>query len=182
MTKLNRSPPRPQPKHFQLSRAGVTVNEGVFSPWNGHSPLYDAPALRSCTVSPIRSTRLIFCLISAAAPTDVGVTSDCASRLQETAVHGEVRLVPDTRMALSRLDKASGRQILPLDKGLDKPRRGTGAARLNRSLSALRRLVRCRMMRAYRTFDTSRMTSMRTRLNSSKPCRQSALPSARSEQ
>jgi hypothetical protein len=53
----------------------VTVKDGVFSPWNGHRPLYEAPALRSCTVSPIRSTRLIFCLISAAAPTDVAPTS-----------------------------------------------------------------------------------------------------------
>lgn len=39
MTKLKTSPPLPQPKHFQESRPGVTVNEGVFSPWNGHSPL-----------------------------------------------------------------------------------------------------------------------------------------------
>ena len=76
MTKLKTSPPRPQPKHFQLSRDGVTVKDAVFSPWNGHSPLNEVPALRSCTVSPIRSTRLTFCLISAAAPTDVGVPPD----------------------------------------------------------------------------------------------------------
>jgi hypothetical protein len=47
MTKLKMSPPRPQPKHFHVSRAGVTVKDGVFSLWNGHRPLYDAPALRS---------------------------------------------------------------------------------------------------------------------------------------
>jgi len=47
MTKLKTSPPRPQPKHFHDSRDGVTVNDGVFSPWNGQSPLYEAPALRS---------------------------------------------------------------------------------------------------------------------------------------
>ena len=39
ITKLKTSPPSPQPKHFQDSRTGVTTNEGVFSPWNGHSPL-----------------------------------------------------------------------------------------------------------------------------------------------
>jgi hypothetical protein len=32
MTKLKTSPPRPQPKHFQDSRDGVTVKDGVFSP------------------------------------------------------------------------------------------------------------------------------------------------------
>jgi hypothetical protein len=46
MTKLKMSPPRPQPKHFHVSRAGVTVNEGVFSLWNGQRPLKLAPALR----------------------------------------------------------------------------------------------------------------------------------------
>jgi hypothetical protein len=29
---LKTSPPRPQPKHFQDSRDGVTVKDGVFSP------------------------------------------------------------------------------------------------------------------------------------------------------
>jgi len=71
MTKLKMSPPRPQPKHFQLSRAGVTVNDGVFSPWNGHRPLKLAPALRSWTLSPISSARSTFPLTSAATPTDV---------------------------------------------------------------------------------------------------------------
>jgi hypothetical protein len=76
--------------------------------------------LRSCTVSPIRSTRLIFCLISAAAPTDVGKTSDqrlFSRRRSLTTACGI--LAPDTRIALSRLDKAQTR-ILPLDKVLDK--------------------------------------------------------------
>jgi hypothetical protein len=73
MTKLKRSPPLPQPKHFQVSRAGVTVNDAVFSPWNGHRPLYEAPAFFSWTLSPMSSTRSSFCLISAATPTDVVV-------------------------------------------------------------------------------------------------------------
>ena len=47
MTNENMSPPRPQPKHFQDSRAGVTVNDGVFSPWNGHRPLKVVPAFFS---------------------------------------------------------------------------------------------------------------------------------------
>ena len=45
MTKLKTSPPRPQPKHFQLSRAGVTTKLGVFSPWNGQRPLNVVPGL-----------------------------------------------------------------------------------------------------------------------------------------
>jgi hypothetical protein len=47
MTKLKTSPPSPQPKHFQESRLGVTVNDGVFSPWNGHRPLKVVPAFFS---------------------------------------------------------------------------------------------------------------------------------------
>ena len=39
MTKLKMSPPSPQPKHFQVSRPGVTTNEGDFSPWKGQRPL-----------------------------------------------------------------------------------------------------------------------------------------------
>jgi len=39
MTKEKTSPPSPHPKHFHDSRLGVTVNDGVFSPWNGHRPL-----------------------------------------------------------------------------------------------------------------------------------------------
>ena len=44
MTKLKMSPPRPQPKHFHVSRDGVTVKDGVFSPWNGQRPLKVVPA------------------------------------------------------------------------------------------------------------------------------------------
>ncbi len=47
ITKLKMSPPSPQPKHFQESRAGVTVKDGVFSPWNGQSPLNVEPAFFS---------------------------------------------------------------------------------------------------------------------------------------
>ena len=39
MTKLKMSPPSPHPKHFQVSRPGVTTKQGVFSPWNGQRPL-----------------------------------------------------------------------------------------------------------------------------------------------
>src|SRR5262245_56035101 len=63
------SPPSPQPKHFQESRAGVTVNDGVFSPCNGHRPLYVVPAFFSWTVSPTTSTTLSLLLTSAATPT-----------------------------------------------------------------------------------------------------------------
>src|SRR5262245_8845433 len=63
------SPPSPQPKHFQESRPGVTVNDGVFSPWNRHRPLYVVPAFFSWTVSPTTSTTLSLLLTSAATPT-----------------------------------------------------------------------------------------------------------------
>src|SRR6476469_4679466 len=70
ITKLKTSPPSPQPKHFHESRAGVTVNEGVFSPWKGQRPLYVEPAFFSWTVSPTTSTTLSLLLTSAATPTD----------------------------------------------------------------------------------------------------------------
>ena len=70
MTKLKMSPPRPQPKHCQRSRVGVTVNEGVFSPWNGQRPLNVVPAFLSWTVSPMSSTMSSFSLMVAATPID----------------------------------------------------------------------------------------------------------------
>ena len=32
------SPPTPQPKQWKKPRSRLTLNEGVFSPWNGHRP------------------------------------------------------------------------------------------------------------------------------------------------
>ena len=68
--KLKMSPPRPQPKHFHVSRVGVTVNEGVFSPWKGQRPLKVVPAFLSGTVSPMNSTMSSFSLMVAATLTD----------------------------------------------------------------------------------------------------------------
>src|SRR6516165_4097452 len=50
------SPPSAQEKQYHRPRAGVTLNEGVFSSWKGHRPLSDPPpALRSWRYSPITS-------------------------------------------------------------------------------------------------------------------------------
>jgi hypothetical protein len=38
MMKLTALPPLPQPKQWQVPRAGDTMNEGVFSLWKGHKP------------------------------------------------------------------------------------------------------------------------------------------------
>src|ERR1700733_7930532 len=55
-TNLMTSPPSEQEKQYQRPRLGVTLNEGVFSSWNGHSPLSASPpALRSCRYSPTTS-------------------------------------------------------------------------------------------------------------------------------
>ena len=45
ITNVKMSPPLPQPKQCHVSRAGVTTKTGVFSPWNGHSPLRVVPGL-----------------------------------------------------------------------------------------------------------------------------------------
>ena len=47
----------------------MTVKDGVFSPWNGHSPLNVEPAFFSWTVSPTTSTTLSLFFTSAATPT-----------------------------------------------------------------------------------------------------------------
>src|SRR5262245_16049165 len=53
---LMASPPAPQPWQKYTFRAGDTVNDGVFSSWNGHRPLrLPPPAERSVTVSLITS-------------------------------------------------------------------------------------------------------------------------------
>jgi hypothetical protein len=48
---LNTSPPTPQPKQWKTAGSERTLNDGVFSPWNGHSPFQEVPALRSATCS-----------------------------------------------------------------------------------------------------------------------------------
>src|SRR5215472_3705883 len=55
-TNLMTSPPSAQEKQYHRPRAGVTLKDGVFSSWNGHSPLSEPPpALRSWRYSPITS-------------------------------------------------------------------------------------------------------------------------------
>jgi hypothetical protein len=71
MRKVKMSPPSPQPKQCQLSRSGLTTNDGVFSAWNGQSPLYAEPARLSGTVSPTTSTTDSLDLISAGMPEGV---------------------------------------------------------------------------------------------------------------
>src|SRR5512142_1760372 len=57
MTNLMASPPAPQPWQKYAPRAGDTVNEAVFSSWNGHRPLrLPPPADLRVTCSEITST------------------------------------------------------------------------------------------------------------------------------
>jgi hypothetical protein len=51
MMKFTALPPFPQPKHLKIPLAGETVNEGVFSLWNGHSPSWFTPRRLSVTNS-----------------------------------------------------------------------------------------------------------------------------------
>ncbi|OPZ89733.1 MAG: hypothetical protein BWY73_01448 [candidate division TA06 bacterium ADurb.Bin417] len=39
ITKEMESPPAPQPKQWKMPFSGVTMKEGVFSPWNGQIAL-----------------------------------------------------------------------------------------------------------------------------------------------
>ena len=60
---------QPAAKDLQPLAHGVTTNDGVFSPWKGHSPLNIVPAFFSVTVSPTTSTIDSLPLTSAATPT-----------------------------------------------------------------------------------------------------------------
>src|SRR6188768_2316839 len=88
------SPPRPHPKQCQVSRCGVTTNDGVFSPWKGQRPLYVVPAFFRLTVSPTTSTTESLFFTSAATPT-------AKRRL----------LVLDMTVGLSSLDKPCGDEV-----------------------------------------------------------------------
>jgi len=66
------SPCSPQPKQCHVSRSGVTMNDGVFSPWKGQSPFETLPARLSATVSPTISRTGSLDLISATMPEEVG--------------------------------------------------------------------------------------------------------------
>ena len=39
MRKEKAFPPSPQPKQWYICFSALTVNEGVFSLWNGHNPI-----------------------------------------------------------------------------------------------------------------------------------------------
>ena len=65
-TNLITSPPAWQPKQWNNPRAGVTLNDGDFSSWNGHRPFrLPPPALRSCRYSPTTSAICDFSRTSA---------------------------------------------------------------------------------------------------------------------
>src|SRR5688572_4141640 len=53
---LMTSPPTLQPKQWKKPFSPFTWNDGVFSPWKGHSPFHVTPLLRSCTRSLITWT------------------------------------------------------------------------------------------------------------------------------
>src|SRR3954469_13603107 len=66
ITKSMTPPPSAQPKQWKLLCEGRTVNEGVFSSWNGQSPFSEpAPARRSATYSPTTSSMLFRSRIAA---------------------------------------------------------------------------------------------------------------------
>jgi len=56
MTKPKTSPPTPQPKQWKMPFLGLTMNDGVFSPWKGQRPFQFTPAFFRLTKRPTRST------------------------------------------------------------------------------------------------------------------------------
>src|SRR5438094_271631 len=75
MTKPKASPPTPQPKQWKMLFRGLTVNDGVFSAWNGQSPFQWDPALRRFTNRLTRST-----MSTAARMSSSSVCEYCISR------------------------------------------------------------------------------------------------------
>src|SRR5665811_937376 len=66
-TKEMTSPPSPQPKQCHAPVTGRTLNDGLFSSWNGHSPFREpGPAERRVTCSRTTSSiddRSLTCLL-----------------------------------------------------------------------------------------------------------------------
>ena len=58
MMKFTELPPFPQPKHLKIPLAGETVNDGVFSLWNGHNPSWLTPLFLRVTNSETTSEML----------------------------------------------------------------------------------------------------------------------------
>src|SRR5438128_2672946 len=75
MRKTNASPPTPQPKQWKIPFRGLTVNDGVFSAWNGQRPFQWDPALRRFTNRLTRST-----MSTAARMSSSSVCEYCISR------------------------------------------------------------------------------------------------------
>ena len=59
-TNLMTSPPTPQPKQWKTPLSPLTWNDGVFSPWNGHSPFHAraAPPQRHAFLDDLHDVRL----------------------------------------------------------------------------------------------------------------------------
>ena len=57
--KVMTSPPSPQPKQCQSPVFGLTLKEGLFSPWKGQQPQNSWPRWRSSTVSATSCTKSV---------------------------------------------------------------------------------------------------------------------------
>src|SRR5262249_27588393 len=104
MTKPNASPPTPQPKQWKMFFWGLTVNEGVFSAWNGQRPFQCDPALRRFTNRPTRST-----MSTAARMSSSSVCEYCISRSSSLPSSTDLqRGHGRSRSALGRLTVTEG--------------------------------------------------------------------------
>ena len=68
LMKVRTSPPAPHPKQCQRPFAGVTVNDGVFSTWNGQSPTRSLPRRLSFTYWPMIAATFAAALTRSASP------------------------------------------------------------------------------------------------------------------
>ncbi len=53
---LKTSPPSPQPKQWKTAGSWRTLNDGLFSWWNGHRPFHEVPIFLSATCSEMTRT------------------------------------------------------------------------------------------------------------------------------
>src|SRR5690554_3368400 len=63
MRKFTAFPPLPHPKHLKIPLCGATVNDGVFSLWNGQLPMKFIPLFLRLTNSEITSV-IWLCAVS----------------------------------------------------------------------------------------------------------------------
>src|SRR3954447_13479284 len=74
------SPPLPQPKQWKNPSSSLTLNDPVFSAWNGHNPTHRRPTRLSCTYCDTTSRRFVASRTRTMSSSTIPTTEDRSGR------------------------------------------------------------------------------------------------------